>query len=247
MRIPHIVLTVWLGAAMDLGLALLPAAVLAARSRQRTTEHSSGDEPVLRAAALGLCLFVLWLVVSTRANSFDARLPWADVPTMLPLFLFGLLLGASRRALPWLWTAAVVPVLLMRWWPDLLMYSGVPVSTTIAKSLPWVGITLLGVGPELVAKLLHAVRDRRIALVIAVNALNVADAVLTSVEVHRGGVVEANPVIDAIGLPAKILLVGLFTLLLACRRPRALVWPALVLLGVLGWHIAGLYLNAHVG
>ena len=103
-----------------------------------------------------------------------------------------------------------------------------------------------GVAPGPTARLLQTVRDRRILLVVSVNLLNVGDAVLTSLEVRHTGVVETNPVIGAIGLPAKVLVVATITLLLARRRPRALVWPALVLLGVLGWHIAGLYLNAYV-
>jgi len=248
MRTPHLAIVVWLGAAMDLGLALLPATALALRPRASGSEHPAAVEPMVRAAALALCLFALWLALSARATAFDARFPWADVPTMLPLFLFGLLLGASRPARPWLWTLAVVPVLVVTSWPDaLLNYSGVPVRTTVAKSLPWVAVTLLGAAPQPLGKALRWLRDRPVLLLIAVNALNVADAILTFAEVHRGGVVEANPVINVIGLPAKIVLVGAFSVVLARRRPRALVWPALILVGVLGWHLAGLYLNAQVG
>ena len=165
---------------------------------------------------------------------------------MLPLFLFGLLLGASRRARPWLWTTVAIPLLLMTAWPSVFMYSGVAIRSTVAGSLPWVGITVLGVMPEPIARLVRALRDRRVVLLVAVNALNIADAVLTFVEVHHGGVVESNPVINTIGLPAKILLVGATSVLLARRHPRVLLWPALILVGVLAWHFAGLYLNARL-
>ena len=91
---------------------------------------------------------------------------------MLPLFLFGLLLGASRPARPWLWTVAVVPVLVVTSWPDaLLNYSGVPVRTTVAKSLPWVAVTLLGAAPQPLGKALRWLRDRPVLLLIAVCVL----------------------------------------------------------------------------
>jgi len=241
----HIVRIVWLGAFADLGLALIPAATIAFRSRERPVQRSRTD-PVLRGAALGFCLFLLWLILSTRATAVDARFPWAEAPTMVPLFLFGLLLGMSRPARPWLWAAAVVPLLLMTSWVEVFYYSGVGVVTTLAKSLPWVGLTALGLAPGPLGVVLEAARDRRILLAVAVNVFNVGDAVLTFIETHSIGVREANPVINGIGLPAKILLVAVITLVLARRRPRVLLWPALALLGVVGWHIAGMYLSARL-
>ncbi len=47
-------------------------------------------------------------------------------------------------------------------------------------------------------------------------------------------------------LPGKLLLVALFGWLGYRWRPRALVWPTLALVAVLGWQIAGWYFNAHV-
>jgi hypothetical protein len=76
--------------------------------------------------------------------------------------------------------------------------------------------------------------------VVAVNVLNVADALLTAFAVRIGEAVESNPVVRLIALPAKVILVGLMTVLLARRNPAVLIWPAIVLLGVVGWHLAGL-------
>lgn len=77
-------------------------------------------------------------------------------------------------------------------------------------------------------------------MLLAVNVLNAADAVLTSVAVRSGKGAEANPVVDLIGLPAKIVLVGFASVWLSRTRPRLLILPILVLLAVTGYHLAGL-------
>jgi hypothetical protein len=84
-------------------------------------------------------------------------------------------------------------------------------------------------------------------LLIILNALNIADAILTYVAIRREGAAEANPLIDVIGLPGKIALVALATWLLARLRPRALIWPALGLAAVLAWHVAGYLVSSQLG
>jgi hypothetical protein len=74
---------------------------------------------------------------------------------------------------------------------------------------------------------------------IACNVLNVTDALLTAIGVHGGIAVESNPLVNAMGLPLKILLVALVSAALVRTRPRALVWPCAVLAGVVLWHLAG--------
>jgi hypothetical protein len=86
-------------------------------------------------------------------------------------------------------------------------------------------------------------QDRPVQLVIAVNALNIVDAVMTTLAVRSGGAFEANPLIRFGGLPVKVLLVGVLTVLLYRRRPTSLVWPAAALLWVACYHVGGILVN----
>lgn len=72
-------------------------------------------------------------------------------------------------------------------------------------------------------------------LLAAVNILNLADAILTDLAIRAGLATELNPVASAIGTPGKVALVGVASFLLYRIRPRALVWPALVLASVVGY------------
>ena len=76
------------------------------------------------------------------------------------------------------------------------------------------------------------------------NILNVADAVLTWLVVDAGIAREANPVVRSIGIPGKVLLVGIAGFLLKRVRPRALWIPIGALGAVLLWTLGGwLYLS----
>ena len=67
------------------------------------------------------------------------------------------------------------------------------------------------------------------------NALNVADAWLTTVALRNGVAVEANPMVRAIGMPGKIALVAAAGWLLYMLRPRALLVPIAALALVVTW------------
>jgi hypothetical protein len=88
-----------------------------------------------------------------------------------------------------------------------------------------------------------AVAKRPAVLLVVVIALNVADAVLTQFAVRSGAAVELNPVVRTIGLPAKVILVGLLSWFLYRRRPAALLIPAMILLVVLAYHVSGLVID----
>jgi hypothetical protein len=162
---------------------------------------------------------------------------------MVPLFAFGLLLGTPRRAL--LWVAVAVPVLVQIDWFSVAYPSSSPVAQTLFATLPFVGVTALGVAPGPLARVLGRLRATPLSTLALLNVLNVADAVLTWIAVDANQAVEANPVVRMVGLPAKVMLVGAISLVLYRRRPRALVWTLPVFGGVLAWHVAGAYLTAH--
>jgi Domain of unknown function (DUF5658) len=74
----------------------------------------------------------------------------------------------------------------------------------------------------------------------ALNALNLADALLTTVALRRGVAIEANPVVRAIGMPGKVALVAVAGWLLYLLRPRALWIPIAALGLVVLWTTANL-------
>jgi hypothetical protein len=69
-------------------------------------------------------------------------------------------------------------------------------------------------------------------LLLAVNTLNAADAILTDVSVRYGLAMELNPVASVLGIKGKVTLVAVASYLLYRIRPRALVWPTLALAAV---------------
>ena len=74
------------------------------------------------------------------------------------------------------------------------------------------------------------------------NALNVTDALLTTIALRSGVAVEANPVVRLIGMPGKIALVAVAGWLLYRLRPRALLVPIGALALVVAWTSANLVL-----
>ena len=90
---------------------------------------------------------------------------------------------------------------------------------------------------------IRKLQERPIRLAVAVNVLNLVDAVMTLLAVRSGGAYESNPVVRLVGLPAKVVLVGLVTWILYRRKPSALVWPFGALTLVAGYHVAGIVVN----
>ncbi len=132
-----------------------------------------------------------------------------------------------------------------------LLWTGWP-PFPFGYGLDWFGISsgLTQVAPYLImpaiaaawAPLTQAIvllqRTPTVALV-ALNALNVGDALSTRLALHGEGAVESNPVARLIGLPGKLVIVGLLSVLLLRLRPRLLAWLVLPFLSVLVWHLAG--------
>ena len=77
------------------------------------------------------------------------------------------------------------------------------------------------------------------ALLVLVNALNVLDATLTIIWIELRMAVEANPVVDAMGFPAKVLGVAVGSYVVYRLAPRWLAVPAVALSRVCVYHIAG--------
>ena len=73
------------------------------------------------------------------------------------------------------------------------------------------------------------------------NALNLIDAALTAVLIHKGFADEANPIVSQLGWHGKFALVLAATLLLDRLRPRALVLPCVALSAVVVYSAVGLF------
>ena len=86
-------------------------------------------------------------------------------------------------------------------------------------------------------------RPRRSPLLWALNALNLADALLTTIALQTGVAVEGNPVVRAIGMPGKVVLVATAGWLINRLRPRALVVPVAALAATVLWTAANLALR----
>lgn len=242
---PLVWMNQWVGSVIDYTLALLPAAVLMSGLRRSGIVRPVAWSlpPLTSVATFTLCAFVLILTMLALAMSVDALHPWAQVPAMVPLFLFGALLGRRSRTL--LWTAAAVPLLVEVDWFSLVHSGAPPLAPTLGSALPFVLVVGLGVAPGPAARALERLREAPLSALILLNVLNVADAVLTWAAIDTKQAAEANPVVRMLGLPAKVMLVAAISLVLFRRQPRALAWTALVFLGVIAWHVAGLYFTAN--
>jgi hypothetical protein len=178
-----------------------------------------------------------------------------ELRTLVALAALGLALGVTRPWWPWLhvlFAAFVAGVFgwVVFWvaWPNQLPPA---LGYTILDELPYMlagtwPLVMIGIVASAWQPLAWTIRrllERPIRLAIAVNVLNIVDAVLTFLAVRSGGAIESNPIVRFAGLPAKIALVGLLTWLLYRRKPTALVWPFAALLWVAGYHVAGIFVN----
>lgn len=98
-----------------------------------------------------------------------------------------------------------------------------------------------------VAETVAEARKRPAGTLALLNGLNVLDAILSDAAIGADAARELNPVVLAIGTPAKLLLVGALSGLLYWKRPQALVWPTLAFAVLSAYHLTGLLGNLTLG
>jgi len=234
----------WVGPAIDAALVLIPGALVARRTLRTPAVHRRDDAVVAaKLACAALVATAGWAIVVVQ-NGIDLK-------ALAAVALMGLILGTPRPWTPWFQIlVALVLGQSLAWALDSLVWSDP--SYGLRDALPWlaaetwpvVAAGLIASAWQPLAAAIRWLRARPVRLLIAVNALNLADAVMTQLAVTSGGALESNPVIRMVGLPAKILVVGALTGLLYRRKSTALIWPFVVLLWVIGYHVAGMFVNA---
>jgi uncharacterized protein DUF5658 len=233
----------WFGPLVDLALVLIPGSVVAVRVRARRWAEVT-DAPSIAAvlATAALVAMAAWTIAVIEAR--------VDVSAVVAVGAMGIIIATTRPWWPWLHVlfATLVAGSLASLASSIAFpypgFSFLEALHYVALSAwPIVLIGLLASGRQPLAWMLRRLQERPLRLVIAVNVLNVIDAVMTRLAVRSGGAVEANPLIRFGGLPAKVVLVGVLTWLLYRRRPDSLVWPAAALLWVACYHVSGILVN----
>ena len=233
---------VWLGAAVDAALVLLPLLAWRLMPRRRAAAASSHlDAPTV--VALAWSGAAIWLVMYFRDLSVGLGTSRADLPTVGALFVIAAATGALgvgdllvlALVTLSLGTSMLYPILqgqLPSWSADLV------------PALPEAAATIAGLCWRPLRAAIRSFQHRApVSIAMAVNALNVADVVLTRFDLHHLHAIEANPVVRLIGWPIKLLVVAVATWYLQKVRPTALVWPLLALAGVLAWHLGGIVVS----
>jgi hypothetical protein len=117
------------------------------------------------------------------------------------------------------------------------------IQTFVLGFLPAIPFLIVGAFPQaafVVSEAMQEARTSPIGTFILLNVLNIADAVLSEAAIDAGAARELNPLVLAIGFPAKVVLVAILSALLLWKRPRTLVWPTLALLVLGAYHLTGL-------
>lgn len=220
----------WVGALVEALVACGPAVAVMLTTRPGPdTVRGSRWQAMLGVSLVAVPAGLVFLTVRV----VEGRLPAETIAAAAALFVVGLAVG--RRPGWWPWSHVGIAVLI-----------GFPFQ--VARADP-VGIAAAW-APLLAVVLWSAQHDRVVRgwgrltrsplrLVIALNALNVADALLTQFAIDQGRALEANPVVAAAGMGAKIVLVAVVSLILYRIRPRALIVPCFLLASVLAYHAAG--------
>lgn len=230
---------IWLGAAADASLVLAPlmASWLAGRSRS-PAPSTRIDSATL--AALICAGATIWLVLYFRDLVVGLGTSRTDLPAVAALFLIAAaapIAGAGDIAL-----LAVLTVFLGSSVLYPLLQGQLPSwSADLVPALPEAVATLAGLcWRPLRAGIQRIPQYPPVSIALAVNALNIADIVLTRFDLHHLHAIEANPVVRLVGWPVKLVAVAAATWYLQKVRPRAMVWPLLALTGVVAWHLGGI-------
>lgn len=219
-------------AAFVAGLYAL-AALVAWWTRRDGSESFTGLLPAVLITAVASVL-LLWWSHTTAGFGLAARIETDAALLMVAAAAFG---RTHRRAVA---TAAVVVVLM-----DPYVYLVAPLRGEIGGAAGEAALTAATVAVPLVLARYVGTRRRATAtasplrLLVMVNVLNIADAVFTWVLVRHGTGEELNPIVDAIGLPGKVVGVAVGTYMLYRIKPDSLRWALIPVAAIVAYHVMG--------
>jgi hypothetical protein len=233
----------WFGPLTDLALVLAPGWAISLSVRPRRWPARTDTAAIAAIlVSVGAVVIVGWTIAVTQS--------YLDLRTIVPIGALGLVLGVARPWWPWLhvlfaaFTAGLIGLMLtLLVWPDPNYPLAFALPYALEETWPIAAIGLIAAAWQPLAWVIRKLQERPIRLAIAVNVLNIVDALMTFLAVRSGGAYESNPIVRLVGLPAKVVLVGLVTWLLYRRKSSALVWPFAALLLVAGYHVAGIVVN----
>ena len=233
-----------IAAAIDLVLALIPAAAWLGSVERRRRRDWDFVDLLGATVALGSAA----LVVRT-SHVVTGQMPLPEI-----VWSVGVFAALASTARPWWpWATVLVAALVSGWAGELVadlsvgsFSLGGVLSDLWGATVDASPILLSAVAVSCWEPLSTAMRrseESPVALLITVNVLNVADAVFTQFAIRTGQAAELNPLVRSIGLPAKVVGVGLLSWILYRKRPALLLIPAAALLLVLAYHVSGLVID----
>jgi Domain of unknown function (DUF5658) len=234
----------WLGPSADVAALLVPGWFVSRRAKPRRWPGA-----VDRATMASILTSAS--VVATAVWAMVVVQNGVEIRAVAAVAALGLVLGAARPWWPWLHMLIAVALasgfeclLYKLFWPDPAFPLSSAIPHILGDTWPIVAVGLIASAWQPLAWLIRRLQDRPVRTVVAVNVLNVADAVLTYLAVRSGGAFESNPFVRIAVLPVKIAFVGALTWLMYRWKPSALVWPLAALVWVVGYHVAGIFVNA---
>jgi hypothetical protein len=219
-------------------LALIALPALSTPAPGRRSPRRLGGPMVSGLTICGAAVLVLLYVTAVVSRGpLELGIASATVACAV-LLTFQQSATAPLRILAGVWTSGLVAYVIglaTSGWS--YMDLGVLQEFAILAIIP----AVLGSSPR-VGEIAARATKRPLVLLVLVNALNVADALLTIMGESRGTLVETNPLVAELGLIPKVVGVALASWLAYRLRPRWLLVPAIVLACVLIYHAGGLVL-----
>jgi len=237
--------TTRVAAGVDLTLALIPAGAWLGSVERRTRR----DWRLADLLSLAVVIAAEAIVVRT---SHVVTGQMAVSAVVCSVGAFALLASSSRPW--WPWAAILVAAFVSGWMGAMfndVRYGSLSLGSVASDlrsetlpALPFLLSALVLSTWEPLSAAMRRSEESPVALLVAVNVLNVADALFTQFAVGAGQATELNPLVRSIGVPAKVVGVGLLSWLLYRKRPALLLIPIAVLLVVLAYHVSGFVIDA---
>lgn len=234
----------WFGPLLDVVLVSGPAFWVARKKPSSSADSlPSADLPNwVAAVSVGALLMLTFWAFSSYGDS-------VEVGAFVSAGLIAIWIGEPSLR----WAAASVATVLwlsggVREVAAMLMTNpqyGFPVGWGSYVQSAWPLATVMCVGAMRypLRRAFLGIQQSPLAMLIAINVLNVVDAVATWLGVTSGNAVEVNPVVQTIGLPVKLALVFAASWAIFRKQPQSLLVPLAAMGLVAAYHCVGAVLG----